>query len=37
MKKAMHVSGQGVPEKSLYIPLNFGVNLNCSKILNQKI
>ena len=31
MGKAMHMWEQGVYRKSLYMPLNFAVNLNCSK------
>lgn len=33
---AVHVWGQGIYEKSLYLLLNFVINLNCSKNMFKK-
>lgn len=37
MEQAVHVFGQGVYEKYLYLPLHFTVKLNCSKKILKKV
>ena len=35
MGQAMHVLGQGIYGKSLYLPLNLAVHLKCSKTISE--